>query len=381
MSAETQVSRDELLATVARVRPQVERASLESETLRTLPPSSVDALTASGLLRIKLPAALGGHEADLLTQYEVLEAMAYADAAAGWCLMIGASAIALLGAYLPDAGLSDVFPSGRVPRAAVVVAPVGAANRQDGGYHLSGRWSFASGVHHADWLCVGAYVPEGPGGEPFHRLFALPIDQARVHDNWDTLGLRGTGSSDVSVEGVWVPLEHTFEPFSGQPERGGPLYRLGMPAFVAYEHAAFAIGVARRALDTIVELAPSRKRGQPPAPLVERETFQRDLGELDLRLRAARALVLDLNRDAWQSVLAGGKPDSRLQTELRSAVTFATDVAIDVVTQAYRYAGGTTVYRPNFLERALRDLNTASQHFMVSNAAYEQHGRAMLGLQ
>src|SRR5262249_4657210 len=107
---------------------------------------------------------------------------------------------------------------------------------------------------------------------------------------------------------------------------------------------------------------------------------QRDLGELDLRLRAARALVLEINREAWTTATAGQTPDARLQAELRAVATFATDVAVDVVSSAYRYAGGSAADKPDILERALRDLYTATQHFMVSNAAYATHGQSVLGL-
>jgi alkylation response protein AidB-like acyl-CoA dehydrogenase len=149
---------------------------------------------------------------------------------------------------------------------------------------------------------------------------------------------------------------------------------------VAYEHAAFAIGVARRAIDTIVELAPSKARGITPSTLAERATFQRDLGELHLRVQAARALVLECNRAAWEVVTAGGQPDVRLHTELRGVVALATDVALDVVTGVYRYAGGGAVYRLNRLERSVRDLYTASQHLMVSGSAYETYGKILLGM-
>lgn len=372
-------TRQRLLAAVARIRPEIEAASGEGETLMTLPASSVDLLDDGGLLRMKLPEVLGGLEADLITQYEVIEAMACADASTAWCMMIGATSLAIPGAYLPDAAVEQIFRGPRVPRAAATIAPMGSAHQMEGGYTLSGRWSFASGVRHSDWLSVGALVPDPQSDEPRHLMLTLPTSRVRIHDNWDTIGLRGTGSCDVSLEEVFVPASFTFDLLTGEPARGGPLYRLGLPAFVAYEHAAFAIGVARRAVDALVELAPAKKRGMPPSPLVERGAFQRDLGELDLRLRAARALVLELNREAWATVTAGRRPDSRQQAELRAVAAFATDVAVDVVTTAYRYAGGGAVYKPNVLERAVRDLFAATQHFMVSNAVYETHGEGLLG--
>ena len=373
-------TRQALLTTVARVRPEVERTAGDGESLMTLPAAAVGALVDSGLFEMKLPAALGGAEADLITQYEVIEAMAYGDAAAGWCLMIGATSVALPGAFLPDAAAAEVFGGGRVPLAAISLVPTGSVTRADGGYTIAGRWPFASGVRHSEWVSVGALVPDGTSEAPRHLMFTLPTSRARIHDNWDTIGLRGTGSCDLTLEDVFVPAAFAYDVLTGEPARGGPLYRLGMPAFVAYEHAAFAVGVARRALDAIVGLAPSKKRGLPPSPLAERGSFQRDLGELDLRLGAARALVLERNREAWEAVTAGREPDVRLQVALRGATALATDVALEAATQAYRYAGGGAVYKPNILERAVRDLHTAAQHLMVSSTAYELQGKLMLGM-
>lgn len=369
-----------LLAAVERIRAEVEQASVDGESLMSLPASTVGAIADARLFAMKLPEAVGGAEADLLTQYEVVEAMAYADASAGWCLMIGASSIAIPGAFLPDGAAEEVFAGGTIPLAATSTAPTGTATEADDGYVLNGRWSFASGVRHSEWLNVGALVRDKGSEAPRRLLFALPTRKAHILDNWDTIGLRSTGSCDLILDDVFVPTSFVCDIASGEPARGGPLYRLGLPAFVAYEHAAFAIGVARRAIDTIVELAPTKRRGSPPINLADRSSFQRDLGLLNLRLRAARALVLERNREAWDVVSAGQKPDARLQTELRSSATLATDVALEVATQAYRYAGGAAVYKPNVLERSVRDLYTATQHFMVSDSAYEAHGKALLGL-
>jgi alkylation response protein AidB-like acyl-CoA dehydrogenase len=380
MAERREETRQALLAAVARIRPEIERASDEGESLMTLPASSVDLLADSGLLRMKLPEVLGGSEADLITQYEVIEAMSYVDAAAGWCLMIGATSIAVPGAYLPDAAVTEVFQGPQAPRAAAVIAPTGSARPTEGGYTLNGRWAFASGVRHSDWISVGALVPDAQSDRPRHLMFTVPTSRARLHDNWDTIGLRGTGSCDLSLEDVFVPTSFTYDMLTGQAARGGPLYRLGVPAFVVYEHAALAIGVARRAIDALIELAPSKLRGMPPSPLIARGAFQRDLGEHDLRLRAARALVLERNQAAWDTVTAGRTLDASLQAELRSVATFATDVAVDVATSAYRYAGGSAVYKPSILERAVRDLYTATQHFMVSSSAYETHGERLLGI-
>jgi alkylation response protein AidB-like acyl-CoA dehydrogenase len=376
----TTVDQQSLLETVARLRPVVEQAVGAGEVQMTLPEATVRALTDAGLFRIKLPQVLGGLEADLLTQYAVIEALSYVDASAGWCLMIGASSVAVLGAYLPDSALAEVFRAGRVPRAAAVFAPTGTATPMDGGYRVRGRWACASGVRHAEWVSLGCLLATEPAAPPQPLVVVLPTAGVTLHDNWDTLGLRGTGSCDVSVDDVVVPAAFTYNPRLGEPLRGGPLYRLGTPAFVAYEHAAFALGVARRALDVLLELAPAKRRGFPAPPLAERGSVQRALGELDLKIRSVRALVLECNAEAWQAVSSGQTPDAALQARVRAASVFATDVAVEVVTQARRYAGGEAVYKPHLLERAVRDLHTATQHVLVSDVAYEDHAKHLLGL-
>ena len=156
---------------------------------------------------------------------------------------------------------------------------------------------------------------------------------------------------------------------------------MGTPGFVSLEHSAFAFGVARRALDAVIDLAQSKYRGYRAAsPLALRTSFQKSLGECDLRLRAARSLVVEILEGVWDTLCNGGTPDVKMHVDMRSSATFATEVAVDVVTQAFRYAGGEAVYQPNVLQRCLRDINVAAQHLMVSNSSYESYGKLALGL-
>jgi len=233
---EREEKRKRLLDAVERVRETVEAAADEAEDIKTLPKATVDAVDDSGLLRLKLPEICGGEEADPVTQTEVIEALSYVDASAGWCLMIGASSIAIPAAFLSNEGVAEVFHCGRVPRASTAFMPTGTATPHEGGYLLQGHWAFASGVRHAAWINLGALVADNSGdGPPQHRMFSLPTAQAHIHDNWDVIGLRGTGSCDVSVDNVFVPARLNYDRLHDAPQRGGPLYRLGMPAFVANE--------------------------------------------------------------------------------------------------------------------------------------------------
>ena len=373
--------RQVLLAAVTRVRDTLLAGADAAEAHATLPLATVQALDDTGLLALKLPAVLGGAEADLVTQLEVLEAVSYIDTSAGWCTLIGASAIAAPGAFLVDEAIAQIFAGGRVPRAAGAFMPSGRAVPVDGGYRVSGRWAFVSGIRYAQWVSATARVVRDGAAVPALRRMVMPVRAVQIHDNWQAMGLQGTGSCDFSVTDLFVPEPFSWDVQRGRPQRGGPLYRLGMPAFVANEHVAFALGVGRRALDALCDLAQSRQRGYGQAsPLAARHAVQRALGEGELRLQAARALALATYEKAWATVCAGQALAPHVQAELRSVATFATEVAVDVTTQAFRYSGGTALYRTSVLQRCLRDINAAAQHLMVSDAAYENYGQCLLGL-
>jgi alkylation response protein AidB-like acyl-CoA dehydrogenase len=369
-----------LLDAVERVRAVVTAGADEGERIATLPRATVAALDDSGLLTLKLPAVLGGAEADPATQIDVIEALSAIDASAGWCLMVGATTLALPAVFLPDEAVATIFEGGRRPRAAGCYMPTGQAIVQPGGYRVTGRWAFASGIRHADWVSGTARVIRDGAPAPERCAFVVRVGDVEVHDTWQVAGLRGTGSCDFSAADLFVPTSFTWDMERAVPRRGGALYRLGLPGFVANEHAAFALGVARRALDEIAGLATTKSRGLKPALLAGRPAFQRFLGEADLRLRAARALAVEVNESAWATVSAGDPLTARQHAELRSAAVLATDVALGVVTGAFRYAGGSALYDTNLLQRCLRDLQAGAQHFMVSDSAYEGFGQFLLGL-
>jgi alkylation response protein AidB-like acyl-CoA dehydrogenase len=371
-----------LLAAVESIRETVERHAEEGERLGTLPPATVDALYGTGLLSLKLPAELGGVEADPVTQFEVIERLSAIEPSAGWCLMIGGTGIGLPGAFLADSAIARIFLDGRVPRGAIVAMPTGEARPVPGGYRVTGRWSFVSGVRHSEWVTVGARVlgPDGSPGDP--RLFVVPASAVMLHDNWHVAGLKGTGSCDVSLEDCFVQEAFTWDRMKTSPRRGGALYRIGHPGFVANEHAAFAVGVARGALDAVMEVARSKRRSfaTSPSSIESRPVFQRAVGLGDMRLRAARALVLEVYAEAWQFATAGEIPPPRVQAAIRSATAYATEVAAEVTTEAFRFAGGEAVYAPQRLQRYLRDINVGAQHLMVSSVAYENHGQFLMEL-
>jgi indole-3-acetate monooxygenase len=377
-----------ILDAIESLRDVATTHAVESEHLETLAPAVVEAMAESGLWGLKLPAELGGAEADPVTQIEAIEAMTAIDTTAGWALMIGATSIGWPGAYLPEAGVRRIFAGReRLPTAAGIGGIAGTAVPVEGGHRVTGRFAFSSGIQHAQWLIAGAPVVGQDDPPPESRMFVVPAEQATVHmDSWHVAGLKGSGSHDFSLDDVFVPEEMSWDRTimaTGRPERGGPIFHLGMPAFTANEHTAFSVGCAWRALELIAEMSGKKRRGTGSAlvSIGERPVFQHYFGEAHQRLKAARAHALNVFEALWQTVCSGEMPDARAQAEARACSAFVTDTCVAIVNEAFHYAGGGALQQSNALQRYWRDINAGAQHMAVSNAAYEAYGQALLGIE
>jgi alkylation response protein AidB-like acyl-CoA dehydrogenase len=371
--------RDEMLAEVEAVAPILAEHAPQSERLGRLDEPTVEALRKTRLLRFACPRELGGYEADPVTTMEVLEAVTRVDGSAGWTLGILALTSAIAGAFLPVKTAQRIFAKG-VPPMAGMIGPRGKAEPVDGGYRVTGRWAFGSGIHHADWVIAGAFLP-GQSLPAGIRMVLLPRGQVVIHDNWQVAGLKGSGSCDYSIENVFVPDEMTF-PFMdailGNAVTGGAALRLGLPAFVAGFHMAIALGIARRALDEITEQAVEKGRGSPPSPLPTHPHFQFALAKAELQLASARALAFQVLSSVWMEARAGRVPPPAMQAEARAAAVYITEVAQRVTTVAFQSAGGGALFDTNPLQRCFRDVHAAGQHFVVSQSAYRALGQFKL---
>ena len=372
--------RRHLLDAIARIRPILEDDAEANDAAETLAWPSVVALYREGLLSLKVPRELGGPEVDPHLYLELCDELSYINPSAGWCAFINSTSAALLGAFLPDAGARRVFPSGKVPIASGALIPRGQATPVDGGWRVSGQWPFASGSAHSSWLLAGFRIMRDGTPGPEHMVMAAPIADVRFVDNWQVMGLKGTGSRDFVLDNHFVPEEMAFDLITTDPRKGGPQFWLGRPGFVTPDHAAFALGVARRALDEIALQAGSYRRGYLTSTIAQRGALHHDLGKCDQRLRAARALCREALDEAWEFCLRGERPDLERQLRLRGACAYATDVACEIATTAFRYGGGSAIYNDRVLQRCMRDINAAAQHFMVNTSAYDNLGQFRLGL-
>lgn len=373
------------MRTAARaVTDVVEREAAASEAARTLTQPVVDALHDAGLFRLMTPRDLGGEEADLATVLAVYEEVTRADASTGWSLLANATTTGFAGAFLGDRAVKAMFGGDADPVHAGQFAPRGTSVACDGGYVVSGRYSFGSGCAHAGWMGGGTIELDEQGtpviserGIPVIRAFFVPAAGVELLGNWDVMGLCGTGSYDYAVPEQTVDESFTFRLVEDEPQRGGPLYRLGVLGLTAAGHAAFALGVGKRALEELLTIVAGKQRLGATIPLREQQLFRHELGMHDAALRAARALVFEAFDDA-QSTLERGDDATPLQRQrLRQATTYATRVAVDVVRFAYT-AAGTDALRPSVLQRCFRDMHAATQHIFVDPDTMTETGRLLV---
>jgi indole-3-acetate monooxygenase len=383
--------RDELLAGIRASREKFESAGGRAEELRTLPHDAVGLLRGLGLFWLKTPAELGGTPLSPGEFCDVIEELAYVDTSTAWAAMIGAGCNGLTGGWLPEDGARRIFDAadGVRPVVAGQLAPRGSGDPVRGGYLVSGRWGFSSGIVHADWL-IGAFKPDrgeqggagsddeaAPSGFPLMIVFLVPKDQAEVIDNWHVAGLQGTGSLDFSLDGVFVPAEMTYQ--LGAPAvRGGDLFRLGMPAFVSNEVPPLAVGLARRALDDMTELATHTARFPGGPTVSERAVFHKELGRAETRIKAARAVHREAMAQAWDAAVAGTVPGEDIQLAVTTASIYAVETCTDVVSDLFRYGGGRVLALSNPMQRHLRNVLAARQHIALSEEHYEAAGRYIL---
>ena len=360
---------DELAALAGRLAP-------EAEKLRRLPDELIDRLRASGLLRAGAPATTGAAEAPPALTLRLAETVARGDASAGWCVSIAATS-SLLGGWLEPEGLAEVFGNPDNV-AAGVWAPRGAARRVDGGYRVSGRWAFCSGVTHSDYL-FGGCVVEGDGdGAGTPRVLALAVSELEIADTWHTSGLRATGSHDAIADDVFVP-EHRSLWLLEPPTSGAALYRFPLFAFFALSIAAAALGNARGALEDLQTLAASKIGFGSSRTLAQRPATWSVVAENEASLRAARAFYYNAVEDAWGAAQSDAPLSIELRTALRLAATHATRTAADVVRAMYDLGGGSAIYDDSPLQRRFRDAHAATAHFQVNAATWELCGRLLLG--
>jgi alkylation response protein AidB-like acyl-CoA dehydrogenase len=351
---------------------------------RHVPPRLVAALYDTGVFRAMLPREVGGLEAEPVEWLRMIEELARVDASVGWLAFIQSG----VGLTFLDPERFERFRvrgGGRLILAMSLGRLGGKAVRVDGGYRVTGRWPFASGSPFATWL-GGMSVVSDSGGSPVldasgqpQRLLAIwPSDQARLIDTWDGLGLRGTGSGDFEVSGLFVPDDQVNPGFYGAPAYDRALFR--MKEMPEAGHGAHALGIASAALESFVDAVNAK-----PAPGSARQlamghmqAHQIAFARADALVRAARALLHETVHAAYADAEANPELSLELRVRLREANIFTVRSAKEAVGLIFEMAGSGAVYRGRPVEKAFRDINTAANHTNYVDTAYTAIGSYFL---
>jgi alkylation response protein AidB-like acyl-CoA dehydrogenase len=338
-----------------------------------MPQELVRAIADARLWHLLVPKSLGGEELDPVTSLETLENLTYGDPSAGWVFMASALAVGSGAAYLGDPAVTELFGGERFPVIAGQGTRPGTAVPHKGGFLLTGSWSFASGIKHGTHIHTLGLI-QGTN-EP--RIFVLPVGQATLIDNWDVMGLRGTGSIDYKIESVFVPEAFTHFAVTETPKRGGSLYSLGIIGFAAIAHSGWACGIGRRLLDELALAV--RGRGGSAGPQGGSASFQEGFAKAEAAFRSARAFVYEVWRDIGETLGRGAKLSVRQHSLMRLAMANATWSAHEAALFAYK-AGGTAALRASTLQRLFRDMHAGTQHITSSPPVYASIGRELGGM-
>jgi len=373
-----------LIRAARELAPKIEAVRDDIERERKLSPSIVEAMGAAGLFSLWLPRALEGPELNVADYVKVIEELARIDGSIGWCATV-ASCYSRWAGYFTSEVARDIYGGGQTVLAGTL-NPSGKAFAVEGGYRVTGRWAYGSGILHSTWTLGVCIVQDhdgprrGPNGTPEVRLVLFPTNKAEVLDTWHVAGLRGTGSHDYRVADMFVPEDHAI-PFPGAPPvLPGTLYAIPTITAFCVAIAAVPLGIARAAIDEVVELAAGKMPQASPMLLRDKPTVQADIGRAEALLGSARAFLFMAVGEIWDEVAAGTEPSLRRRALVRLACAQAAQASAQAVDLMYNAGGGTSLYETGRLERCFRDVHACTQHIAVSTNCYELCGRVLLGL-
>jgi alkylation response protein AidB-like acyl-CoA dehydrogenase len=371
------------------LRELIESEANTMEANATMSKPVVDALEKSGLFRLSIPKEIGGLEADVDTVQAVCEAISFADGATGWAFTQNITTGAYLAYIEPEYAKS--FAATRT--GAGHFAPLGIAHEEEGGYRVSGNWQFASGSGHAEFMGGGAIImrdgapaPMGENGELPLVGFFVPAACAILKGNWDTMGLRGTGSYDYEIPEIFVDQGATWNINMGySPHKSGAeIYALGPQAYGCIGSCAWAIGVASRALHEIAEIAKAGRTRMGSLPLREQSEFQRNFGFHKVALEAARIQLKTIYNDAVALFESGASPDVCADAVLQSkahANYIVKHVAKAAVVFAWETSGSAGMRNPSRLQRCFRDIYMGAGHQVFDDRSYCEFAKPSVGVE
>ncbi|MGB7207074.1 MAG: acyl-CoA dehydrogenase family protein, partial [Pyrinomonadaceae bacterium] len=265
----------------------------------------------------------------------------------------------------------------------------GKATAVPGGYKVTGTWTFASGSRHATLLGGHSFVFETDGsprrradGRQLDRTLLFGRSQATIHDVWQTMGLKGTGSDTFEVDDLFVPEDETIDREDPRELREtGTLYKFSASLAYGAGFGGLMLGIARGMLDDLRALALVKTQRGASTSLRDSPVFHTDYARLEAKWRAARMYHLTTLQEVWQAVVRAGAITLEQRADCKLASTWIINQGVEVATEAYRLAGQTAIFPANPFEQRLRDALSASQQTQARATNYITTGRILLGLE
>ncbi len=386
-------SPDELVERARGMVPEIRELAEATEKNRNVFPHIIDKIRDAELLRTCRPKEFGGFEHDGETALRIALTISAACASTGWSVN-GAVSNGRSLAHFPIEAQREVWSTEEDPFTCACFAPTGTARPVDGGYILSGQWSFASGCDRSSWIYLGGFITPPGGKPPFEgAFFLLPIDDVEIIDNWFVNGLAGTGSKDVAAHDAFVPA-HRLLMFSdaragttpGGRYHQNPLYKMPLLINGASMLASTAVGAARGALDAYLEMtAPRKTRGALAGgnlPMTEFATIQLRYAEAAANVEAAELILLTDMRTMTQKLLDGGEVTVADRIRCRRNQAYVTRLAVQAVEALNASTGGYGLLLSNPVQRAWRDVNAVARHVSLNwDAVGTMYGQHAFGLE
>ena len=353
---------------------------------RQLTKETVADLLDGGFLRMLQPKRFGGHEADPWDLFQVQMAIAEVCPSTAWVFgVVGVHAWQL--ALFPDEAQQEVW--GDDPRTLISssYAPTAKVERVEGGFRISGRWSFSSGCDHCDWVFLGGFAPVEPGSPPDMRTFLVPRADYTIDDNWHVMGLKGTGSKDVVMEGAFVP-EHRTHKMSdgfrcqspGNETNTAPLYRIPFGQIFVRSVSTASIGMARGALEFYREVTQPRvgaadgsRAAENPVAMENCARAASTIDQLELILRRNFDEMMD-------AAERGERVDIERRVAWRWHSSEVVSRCVEVIDDMFTACGGRAIFLSSPMHRFFVDVHGARAHYANrTDSASQNYGRVLLG--
>ena len=379
---------EELWGRAEALVPVLRERAPRCEELRRLPDETLRDFHDTEILRIHQSRRVGGSELEFVAVVTFGALLARGCASSSWNFINFLAHHMMLGMFPPQAQDEIWNASPDTLIASSLVFPAGKARKVEGGYVISGRWPFSSGVDPSEWNMLGSLTWLDDYMPPEQRIFLLHRSQYKIIDNWYAGGLRGTGSKDVEAKEQFVPEHRTLAvadtkggPTPGSAVNPGPLFKMPVFALFPYMLSGVALGIAEGMIEDFVGAATGRTGRMTGARVAEIQSTQIRLGEASAYARASR-LVQEVNcRETQSTIEAGGVPDAKTKVRYRLEGAYAVDWAIRAVDVMYGLAGASGLYESGHAPRAFRDAHAVKQHFSFNtDIAATSYGRVALGL-